>query len=66
MSSPISAAEVLPAAQFACALWESCKAATSEYQQVGKDAFAMRIILELVHIECEDPNSVINLMDNKP
>lgn len=66
MSSPISAGEILAIAQFAFRLWQSCKAAPSEFQQVGKEVFATRTIIELVHIECQDPESMINVYEKKP
>ncbi|KAL8816428.1 MAG: hypothetical protein Q9191_008333, partial [Dirinaria sp. TL-2023a] len=62
---PISAGEILSIAKFAYKLWESCKAAPSDFQQIGKEVFAMRTVLELVQIECEDPDATINLLDKK-
>ena len=66
MAMPISAGEIYAVAKTAYDIWKACRAASSEFQQVGKEVFAMRTIVELVHIECEDPQSIINLVDKKP
>ena len=65
MAMPISPGEIYEVAKFAYGLWRSCKAAPSEFQQIGKEVFAMRTVVEIVHIECQDPDSIINLVDNK-
>lgn len=65
MALPISAGEIFAVAKFAYDLWKSCKAAEGEFEQLGKEVFAMRTVVELVHIECQDPESIINLVDNK-
>ena len=65
MALPISAGEIFAVAKFAYDLWKSCKAAEGEFEQLGKEVFAMRTVVELVHIECQDPKSIINLVDNK-
>ncbi len=66
MAIPVSPGEILAVAKFAARLWKSCKAAPSEFQQVGKEVIAMRTIVETVHIEYQDPDSIINLVDKKP
>jgi len=66
MAIPVSPGEILAVAKFATRLWKSCKAAPSEFQQVGKEVIAMRTIVETVHIEYQDPDSIINLVDKKP
>lgn len=66
MAIPVSPGEILAVAKFATKLWMSCKAAPSEFQQVGKEVIAMRTIVETVHIEYQDPDSIINLVDKKP
>jgi len=66
MAIPVSPGEILAVAKFATKLWRSCKAAPSEFQQVGKEVIAMRTIVETVHIEYQDPDSIINLVDKKP
>lgn len=65
MALPISAGEIFGVAKFAYDLWKSCKEFEGEFEQVGKELFALRTVVELVHIECQDPNSIINLVDNK-
>ena len=65
MALPISAGEIFAVAKFAFDLWKSCKASEGEFEQIGKEVFAMRTVVELVHIECQDPESIINLVDNK-
>lgn len=65
MALPISAGEIFGVAKFAYDLWKSCKEFEGEFEQIGKEVFAMRTVVELVHIECQDPNSIINLVDNK-
>ncbi|KAL8789247.1 MAG: hypothetical protein Q9195_006893 [Heterodermia aff. obscurata] len=65
MALPISASDIFAVAKFAYDLWKSCKASEGEFEQLGKEVFAMRTIVELVHIECQNPESIINLVDNK-
>ena len=65
MALPISTGEIFAVAKFAYDLWQSCKAFEGEFEQLGKEVFAMRTIVELVHIDCQDPESIINLVDNK-
>lgn len=65
MALPISPGEIYAVAKFAYDLWKSCKAFEDDFEQIGKEVFAMRTVLELVQIEYQDPESIINLVDNK-
>ena len=65
MALPISPLEIFEVAKFAYDLWKSCKASEGEFEQLGKEVLGMRTIVELVYIECEDDESIINLIDNK-
>ena len=65
MALPISPGEIFAVAKFAYELWQSCKTAEDEFDQVGKEVFSTRTIVEVVHIEIQDPESIINLVDNK-
>ena len=65
MALPIAPDQIIAVAKFAYDLWKSCKAAKGEYEQVGKEVYAMRTVIELVHLECKNPKSIINLADNK-
>ena len=65
MALPISAGEIFDVAKFAFDLWQSCKAAKGEFEQIGQEVLFMRTTIEMVHIDCEDPQSIINLVDNK-
>ena len=65
MALPISASEIFAVAKFAYDLWQSCKAAKGEFEQIGQEVLFMRTSVEMVHIDCEDPESIINLVDNK-
>ena len=66
MAMPISAGEIYAIAEKAYKIWKACKAAPSEFQQIGKEVFGTRTIVEVVHIECKDPDSIINQVDKKP
>lgn len=65
MALPISPEQIIAVAKFAYDLWTSCKAAKGQFEQVGKEVYAMRTVIELVHLECKNPKSIINLADNK-
>ena len=65
MALPISAGEIFDVAKFAFDLWQSCKAAKGEFEQIGQEVLFMRTTIEMVHIDCEDPQSILNLVDNK-
>lgn len=65
MALPITPDQIIAVAKFAFDLWKSCKAAKGQYEQVGKEVYAMRTVIELVHLECKNPKSIINLADNK-
>ena len=65
MALPISAGEIFDVVKFASDLWYSCKAAKGEFEQIGQEVLFMRTTIEMVHIDCEDPQSIINLVDNK-
>ena len=60
----ISAGEVYSVAKFAFDLFKACKACKGEFDQIGKEVFAMRTIIELVHIDCENPQSILNVTDD--
>lgn len=66
MAMPISPGEIYAIAEKAYKIWKACKAGPSEFQQMGKEVFGMRTVVELVHIECQDPDSIINQVDKKP
>lgn len=65
MALPISPDQIIAVAKFAYNLWTSCKAAKGQFEQVGKEVYAMRTVIELVHLECKNPTSIINVADNK-
>ena len=65
MALPISAGEVIAVAQYAYNLWRSCKAAKSQFEQVGENVFAMRTVIELAQFCWESQNSIIGLADKK-
>ena len=65
MALPISAGEVLQVAKFAYDLWKKCRAASDEFDQIGKEVFAMRTVISLVHIDCENPRSLLNQVDDR-
>ena len=65
MALPIGAGEIFSVAKFAFQLWQSCKAAKGEFEQVGKEVYAMRTEIELVRLECKNPSSIINVADDK-
>ena len=65
MASPISAGEVLQIAQFAWTLYNSCKAAKGQFVQIGKEVSATRAVIRLVHVDCKNPQSILNQVDDK-
>ena len=65
MAAPISAMEILSIGKFAFDLYQKCRAAESEFIQISKEVLAMRTVIEMVHMECDDPESIINKVDTK-
>lgn len=55
MALPVSIGEMIDLATFAYKLWNSCKAAKGQFQQIGKEVFAMRTVIELACANCQDP-----------
>lgn len=55
MALPISIGEMVDLAKLAYKLWNSCKAAKGQFEQIGKEVFAMRTVIELVCANCQDP-----------
>lgn len=58
MALPVSIGEMIDLAKFAYKLWNSCKAAKGQFEQIGKEVFAMRTVIELVCANCQDPQIV--------
>lgn len=65
MALPIAPDQIIAVVKFAYDLWKSCRAAKGQFEQVGKEVYAMRTVIELVYLECQNPNSIINLADSK-
>lgn len=55
MALPVSIGEMIDLAKYAYKLWNSCKAARGQFEQIGKEVFAMRTVIELVCANCQDP-----------
>lgn len=55
MALPISVGEMIDLAKFAYTLWTSCRAAKGQFEQIGKEVFAMRTVINLVSANCQDP-----------
>lgn len=65
MASPISAGEVYAVAKFAYDLFRSCQKAKGQFDQVANEVSAMRAILQMAHLECKNPMSILNKTDTK-
>ena len=65
MASPVSPGEVIAIAKFAYRLWKSCKAAKGEFDNIAMEVSTTNTLVQLVHCDLEDPESIMNLVDNK-
>ena len=65
MASPVSPGEVIALAKFAYRLWKSCKAAKGEFDNIAMEVSTTNTLVQLVHCDLEDPESIMNLVDNK-
>ncbi len=65
MASPVSPGEVIAIAKFAYRLWKSCKAAKGDFDNIAMEVTTMNTVVQLVHCDLENPNSIMNLVDNK-
>ena len=65
MALPISAGEILEVAKLAYDLWASFKAAKGKFEQVSKELYEMRTVMQIVHLDCESPESIINHVDDE-
>lgn len=64
MALPISAGEILDVAKWAFDLWKSCKAAKGKFEQVSKEVYGMRAVIEIARLHCKSPSSIINHVDD--
>ena len=65
MALPISAGEILEVAKLAYDLWVSFKDAKGKFEQVSKELYEMRTVIQIVHLDCESPESIINHVDDE-
>ena len=60
---PVSPGSLNNIARFASELWQSCKAGKGQFERVGREAFAVKIAVELVALELEDKQLPVNALD---
>ena len=65
MASPVSASEIYGVAKFAFNLFKACKASKGNFDQIAKELLAMRTVIDIAHLQCEDPLSMLNVTDNQ-
>lgn len=65
MASPISAGEIYAMTKFAYDVLRSCQKAKGDFDQIANEVSAMRTVLQLAHLECENPVSILNVTDSK-
>lgn len=61
----ISAGEIFDVAKWAFDLWRSCKAAEGKFEQVSKEVYGMRTVIQIAHLHRQSPSSIINHVDDK-
>ena len=57
--------EIVQICNFAWNLFNSCKAAEGEFAQISTEVLSVRTTVEMVRMECEDPDAIINKVDTK-
>ena len=60
---PISPQSLYNVSQFAHETWQSCRAAKTHFEKVGREVFVMKVAVELVALELEDKTLPVNKLD---
>ena len=61
---PVSPDSLYSIASFAHEVWQSCRGAKGQFDKIGREAFALKSVVELVAIELEDKQLPVNALDD--